>query len=279
MKTIIIPIDFSPAANNALLYAAELLKDMKAEKVILLKNFYKSLYEQLLPTPDFVQISNEDIQEEKIKIQAQLDYLKDHYFSAAGSGVHIETKISDLPLLRSIQVINAQEKPDLIIIGSDSKKHINESYISARAIEITKTSTVPVLVVPVETAYRKVQRVVIPCDFSAVSRLKSISGINEALDLMQPELMILNVDPKHEHLTRGDEDADALKEVLKGRAHQVYYTEDRDTVNGILNFAADHDSELIIALPGRYSFFYNLTHNSITDALSVNAQRPILIMK
>jgi hypothetical protein len=36
---------------------------------------------------------------------------------------------------------------------------------------------------------------------------------------------------------------------------------------------------MIIALPGKYSFFYNLTHKSITQAIALNAARPVLILK
>ncbi len=34
-----------------------------------------------------------------------------------------------------------------------------------------------------------------------------------------------------------------------------------------------------IALPGKYSFLYSLTHGSISEAIYRNAQKPVLILK
>jgi hypothetical protein len=94
-----------------------------------------------------------------------------------------------------------------------------------------------------------------------------------------PKLLILNVDPKQNHVDHEKEHTEALKEVLESYNYKVYYSDDHDTVKGIVNFADSHHVHLIIALPGKHSFFYNLTHQSITQALAVNSHQPILILK
>ena len=77
MKTILIPVDFSDTSTNALKYATELIKDIPVEKIILLKSFYKSVYEQLLPSADFIQLSTEDIWLERNEVNEQLRSLTD----------------------------------------------------------------------------------------------------------------------------------------------------------------------------------------------------------
>ena len=91
--------------------------------------------------------------------------------------------------------------------------------------------------------------------------------------------MILNIDPKHKYPANDKEVAAGLVPLLEGYDYSVYHSEDKDTVGGILNFARKNDPQLIIALPGKYSFFYDLTHRSITNALALNATRPVLILK
>jgi hypothetical protein len=70
-----------------------------------------------------------------------------------------------------------------------------------------------------------------------------------------------------------------LHQILKNFPHQIIYTNEADIINGILNFETKHPVEIIIALPGKYSFLYTLTHKSISQAIYRNATKPVLILK
>jgi hypothetical protein len=50
MKTILLPVDFSAASNNAARYAAELsaFPEYQIGRIILLNSYYVSIYEQIL---------------------------------------------------------------------------------------------------------------------------------------------------------------------------------------------------------------------------------------
>jgi hypothetical protein len=50
-------------------------------------------------------------------------------------------------------------------------------------------------------------------------------------------------------------------------------------MNGILNFTQTKDVQLIVALRGKRSFLYYLTHKSISEAIYRNAKEPVLILK
>jgi hypothetical protein len=119
----------------------------------------------------------------------------------------------------------------------------------------------------------------VPCDFAAISRLSALKGFRDPKKWLHPELMVLNVNPKQNHRADDVHLAAGLVELLEGYEYKVYFSEDQDTVHGILDFAEKKDAQLIIALPGKYSFFYNLTHRSITKALALNSKLPVLILK
>ena len=278
MKTLLIPVDFSGTSSNVLKYAAEFSKDTAVERIILLNNYYLSIYEQLLPSADFVQTSAEDINEERQNINERLKSVSCKLAKKCGPSVKIETAVSELPLLRAIHQLIIQEKPNMLMIGSDNNR--NESYIGEQVIAIAKTSNIPLLIVPAHAKYKKIKLALVPCDFNAVSRLALLKEIRSSNQwLCPPELVVLNVDPKQAYLARQEENFQALKEILESYKYQVYYSENRDIVHGILDFANKHHAQLIIALPGNYSFFYNLTHHSITNALELNANQPVLILK
>jgi len=278
MKTLLIPVDFSGTSSNVLKYAAEFSKDTAVERIILLNNYYLSIFEQLLPSADFVQMSAEEINEERRNIDERLTSIGHKLAKRCGPSIKIETAVSELPLLRAIYQIIAQEKPHMLMIGSDND--MDESYIGEQVIAIAKTSSIPILIVPARAKYKKIKSALVPCDFNAVSRLGLLKGIRSSNQwLCPPELIVLNVDPKQAYRTHQEENSHALKEMLESYKYQVYYSEDRDIVHGILDFANKHNVQLIVALPGNYSFFHNLTHHSITNAIESNANQPVLILK
>lgn len=278
MRTVLIPVDLSEAAENVLEYAAEFCLDTCVERVILLKCHYVSVYQQLLPSPDFVQLSGDDVEEERVQLKAKLAAASQKLQNQCKHAVEIQTALSDKPLLRAIHDQIATNQPNLVMIGSDKTSYESNSRSGEQIIAIAKTSTIPVMIIPSNVKYKKIDHALVPCDFAAVSRLSALNGFNSRQKWIHPELMVLNTDPKQSHLSDSEKLAAGLADMLEGYDYKVYNTDDKDSVQGILAFARKHDVQLIIALPGKYSFFYNLTHKSITNALATNALRPVLIL-
>jgi len=279
MKTLLIPVDFSDATENVIKYAAGFSCDTHVERIILLKSFYVSVYAQLLPSADFVQLSAADIDEERQKVVTSLKQLSHELMKKCLPTIQIKTAVSELPLVRAIHQLIADERPNMILIGTEKALYEDDGYVSEQLIAIAKTSTVPVLIVPNHIHYEKIKSALVPCDFGAISRLNALNGFRDPKKWLNPKLMLLNVDPKQKHRANDQQMIVGLVELLKDYEYTVYHSEDKDIVHGILDFADKHDPQLIIALPGKYSFFYNLTHRSITKALALNADRAVLILK
>jgi hypothetical protein len=189
----------------------------------------------------------------------------------------VQTAFSTEPLLRAIHNPVAEKQPNLVMVGSDESTHLDGSYLGEQLIAISKTSPVPVMVIPQGVKYKKIEQAVVPCDFGAISRLSALKDFHTRQRWVHPKLMVLNVAPKHsaddKHIAAN------LLHMLDGYEYKVYYSDDKDTAHGIFAFARENNVQMIIALPGKYSFFYNLTHRSITKVLALNATRPVLILK
>ncbi len=279
MKTLLIPVDFSDATENVIKYAAGFSCDTHVERIILLKSYYVSVYEQLLPSADFVQLSPEDIDEERERVESSLKHLSRELKGKCLPSIQIKTALSELPLVNAIHQLIADEQPNMVMLGTDKVLYEDDGYVSEQIIVIAKTSSVPVMIVPNHTKYKKIEEALVPCDFGAISRLSALEGFRDPKKWLHPKLLLLNVDPKQKHVVSDEQLAAGLVELLEGYEYEIFHSEDKDTVHGILNFADEHDPQLIIALPGQYSFFRNLTHHSITKALALNANRAVLILK
>ena len=275
MKTLLIPVDFSGTSDNALRYAADFSLNNAVEKIILLKTYYVSIYEQILPSVDFVQLSSAEIELEKQSQEVRLNSYKEQLLINCKSEVQV--RFSEEPMLRAIYSAVNTHTPDLLIVGSVGIQE--ETYIGEHLIQIAKSVAVPVLVIPSRIKYRKIDLALIACDFrtlQGIGLLKHLRGISTWL---KANIMVLNVDPDKRNLSKQQEYESELKNLLDGYRYEVFYVHDRDIVRGILRFADVHPVDLIVALPKRHSFFYKLTNSSITEAIALNAHTPVLILK
>lgn len=273
MKTLLVPIDFSDVSANTLQYVADFASDACATRVILLRTDYVSIYAGMVPHADVDYVEND-----RLDTEARLASLRGLLRGKCTPSIAIQLAESDLPILRAVHAAIDSCEADVVIVAYDA--NAAEGSPGAEAIAIARTSPVPVLVIPAGVTYQPFRRALVPCDFAAVPGITQLRGLSNLGTWLHPALVVLHIDPRGLHA--GQEavhDARLRESCGKGYSYEIHYTEDRDIVRGILDFAQAQDLQLIIALPGQHSFFYHLTHRSITEALARNARYPVLILK
>jgi nucleotide-binding universal stress UspA family protein len=282
MKTLLIPVDFSVPSNNAVEYALGLSNNRDVEHIIILTNFYVSVFEQMYPSVDLVQVNEEECEYERKHLKHKLELIRAKLLKELNPGITVEVILDESTLLRSVMDVIETKKPDLMIIGSNSSKNSEESYIGTNLIELAKTSPIPVMVVPTKSHYEPVEKALVACDFSSLTHAGLLERLHKIKHWPHPKLFLLNVDPALKHLKPGypaNEIEGLVKELLEGYEYQLYYTPDKDILHGITTFATQNGMQMIIALPGKYSFLYRFTHQRITNGLAMNAYNPVLILK
>ncbi|HWD89465.1 MAG TPA: universal stress protein [Mucilaginibacter sp.] len=282
MKTYIVPVDFSATSVHAAEYAVMLSHQTDVTHIILLHSYYISVYQSVLPTPDMVIISEDEIETETDEKLAELRHLRRKLLRTVRDGVEIDVKVSRSTLTRSVIESISDENASLIILGSNGINSDNNSHVGVNAINISKLSPVPVVVVPPACCYEPVKRVVMACDFLKVTEAFPLEPLQKLLIRHDVELLVVNIDKQAKHrnadLQQMAEES-ALHKMLKEYHPKYYYNESGDVINGILDFAKKHHAEMVIALPHKYSFLQSLLHNSVSAGLTVHSAMPVLLLK
>jgi len=283
MKTMLIPVDFTATSENAVSYAVEWCKAYDYKRIILLKTLYDSMFDSMIPSVDYVHVSQDYMVKDREDAQEKLKTMCSELIAKADPGIKVSLAVSELPLLRSILEIIEEEQPELIVMGSDNYDYSSESFVAGNVIDIAKASPVRALIVPAHYQYQPVQQALVPLDFNTVSSLDKLHSYQAATPKWrEKKLLVLNVDPKERYLRPDDEFTNAenaIHEYLKDYHHEVYYSNNKNIINGIMDFSREHETQLIVALPGKHSFLHALTHKSISEALYRNANKPVLILK
>jgi len=240
MKKLLVLVDFSAPSVNAVAYAAGLAHDKGFGEIILMSNCFVPLFEQIVPSPDLVQVGEEEIKLRMESLMKQLLELKSEIGKQLPPSVSIRIAIGTKPLLRSVIEEVTSEAPSLVLIGTGRRAQGDDCSIGRQIIPLAKIIPVPVLVIPPEARYQPIRTVLVAGDTEAGVTLLSLLG----------DLQVIQYDPPQ-------------KDVLKD----------------VLNTAAGNNVQMIVALPRKHSFFYNLTHQNIMQGVVLNAAEPVLILK
>jgi nucleotide-binding universal stress UspA family protein len=282
MKTLLVPVDFTATSANAVDFAVEWCKRYEYERIILLKTFYDSMYENLIVSAEYNNVNQDNLNSQRQEATEQLQDLCKTVAFEVGPDVKVMTAVSEFPLLRGIFEIIQNESPDLIIAGSDNYSYSSGSIIAGNVISIAKASPIRVLVVPADYKYQPVEQVLLPYNFNMLKDLDRLDSFRTSPQWANVKLLVLNIDTNQRIIKvpeKFNEAEDKFQNLLKNFEHEIYYTTDRNLINGISNFTKEHDVQLILALPGKHSFLYTLTHKSISEAIYRNAKQPVLILK
>ena len=282
MKTLLVPVDFTAASENAINFAATWSKKYKYERIILLRSFYTSMYENVIMAGEFANVDQHYLNKRREAEEEQLSVICDQLNQMTGNEIEVLWAVSELPLIRSILEIIKHEEPVMILLGSDKTHQSGETLISASVISIAKVSPVRVLIVPAGYAYQPIHNVIVPFHFNTVHALDKINRLRASPQWHDVKLLALNVGVKKSNLNPDEnfkEGESSLHNYLKNFHHEIYYEANEDVISGILNFKMIKEAQLLIALPGVHSFLYSLTHKSVSEALYKKCTLPVMILK
>ena len=282
MKTYIVPIDFSETSVHAAEFAALLSNQTDVSDIFLLHSYHVSVYESVLPTPDMLIPSEEEIEQQVSERRKKLEYIRTRLHKQIRDGVTIHVRINRSALVRSIIETVSNENGDIVILGSNGSSSGNISHIGSNVINISKLSPVPVIVVPPACCYEPIKKVVMACDFNKVKDTLPLEPLKRLLKRHDVELQVVNIDREAKHRNADPEqlaEESVLHDMLKEYHPRYYYNKESDIINGILDFAKGHHAQMVIALPHKYSFFQSLLHNSVSQQLTVHSAVPVLLLK
>ncbi|TSD67182.1 universal stress protein [Inquilinus sp. KBS0705] len=284
MKTYLVPVDFSDAGFNAADYAAQLSHQTNVETIILMNAYFTSVYETMLPDPNMVMLTEDQIEDNAAERINHLEKLRDKLKDKVREGVEIRISLRRSHLLRAVVDTVNEDNADLVILGTigNSTLRENNQGIGSHVIRISKASPTPVIVVPPNYKYQPVDEAVIACDFKKVKENVPLDALHKLLGKQAIKLLVVNIDTTGKHAGWDPEllaEKTALHGMLKHFKPRYYYVNDANIISGILDFATYHKAQMVIALPHNYSFLQSILHNSISQQIAKSSTVPVLLLK
>jgi nucleotide-binding universal stress UspA family protein len=271
MKKIIVPTDFSPAALNAVNYAADMALAIHAE--IHLLHIYQ-IPISVTETP-LVFISVEELKDNAEKKLAKLKKDLEHITSGK-LGIQTESRLGDLT--DELENYCNAAQPFVVVMGTRGHSAVEKVLFGSNALSVIRHLTWPVICVPIGKEYGAgIKRVGLACDFREILETTPVSMIKTFVKELKADLHVLNVDPENNH-SKGDTQAQVilLQTALEDINPKYHFIQHKDVEDGVNEFAEVNNLDMIIAIPKKHKLLEGLFRKSSTKQLVFESHVPVM---
>jgi nucleotide-binding universal stress UspA family protein len=273
MQSILVPTDFSPNAYNAASYAIALAADINATEIIL----YNAYQPYVSEDPELGVPLQTDMEEFKQISADGLERMKNILLKEASPSVQLkfesEYNIIAPGIIDACKNFNA----DLIVMGISSVENkLQEAIIGSTAIDVSKQSEIPVIIVPAETKYSKLKKILLAVDLKKSADSTPVAEIKKLLDATKAQLDILHVEANAESEVNLDTEKKIIDALFSSYNPQYHFLQGKVFTDAINQFALDNNSDLIIVIPKKHGLFEGIFKRSHTKALAFHSHIPIM---
>lgn len=272
MKTIIVPLDYSPVSINAANFATDMAMAINAE--VLLLNVYNipvaySGDVPLMVVSLDVMKNNSERQLEKVKVALE------HITSGK---VKIKTRSCLGNTLDELETICRQVKPFAIVMGTKGKGKVEKFVFGSTTLAAIRHLTWPVICVPPGKEYGKgIKKIGFACDFRNTAETTPVTYIREMVTEFGSELHILNVDYKEKHFRPETPlESEHVHEMFIDLNPVYHFIEHPDVEEGINQFAEKNNLDLVIAIPKKHKLLEGMFKPSSTKQLIFQSHVPVM---
>jgi nucleotide-binding universal stress UspA family protein len=271
MKTILVPMDFSKCAGNAMTYALEMAHRTQASILAL-----------------HVVFPNEGVDNNVYAAFWVDDYLKErtkalgnwvHKFrkNAAFANVEIRTQVKiGFPVPVICETAEAL-KADVIVMGTTGATGLRGALLGSTAGGVMAHTSTPAIIVPKRGSFRTHANFALATDFRMRLGEASQAVLKQLLKLQHSGLNVIHVMDNPDAQPDKSREA-AISRQLEGIKHTFHYMHDRNIAQAVNNYLESTEANGLVAVSHQHTLLHKLFYGSISRALAHHVKVPMLVL-
>lgn len=262
LKSILVPVDFSDNAREALKYAIDFLGADGGQITL--------LYGYKVYSSSGMFISVEKLMREDA--EREMDILLRHFREKLSENITLDHRIIRGEPVETITAVASEDQFDLVVMGTKGAGGIEEVFIGSTTSNVIKRVEVPIIAVPDGYVFQPVKRVVLAVDEETYSSPEVFRPLRSITRHFGAELHIL-------HIGEGElSDFAHLDNLMEGIPFELVKKENGSLNDVIQQEAQDYDAQMIVMVRRSRGFFSSLFHTSATLKTAFNSQVPLLVL-
>ncbi|PWA05994.1 universal stress protein [Flavobacterium laiguense] len=274
MKKILFPTDFSEVANNAFIHALEFAKIVNGELVLLHTFDLPIIDNQFIPDNyytifDSLQLAQFDMFKEEIpKLREIAQKRKLEH-------IKLSHKLMDGDLIFNIKNAVKEENIDFIVMGTSGATGWESFFVGSNTGSVVTTVDVPVLSVPVEAQFTKIETI----GFTTRFRDKDKTALRQVIKIAKKTHAIVKC--LYVKTSKSDVSDVTINQWKTEFEHEPvkFSVVTSDEVKGtILDFVSHKNIDILAMITHKRNFFSELFDPSLTQKMTNISIVPVLAM-
>lgn len=257
MHRVIIPVDFSETSFNAARFTARMLAGKK-DAIAILYHLY-------------------DKEDDEDMCINYLESLKAELLATGDLQVEYEKEMGG-DLIENLDRLAHSRRATLIAMGITGKSTLQQVLIGSNTLKMVDRGICPVMIIPPDAGFTDIRNVAFASDFRDVMNTTPSVLINAVLEMFNPNLHIVNVNPEH-YVSITDEykeEKEKLRTMFGDYNTEFYFIGMNDFHEAIDNFIRDYQIDLLVTVPRHHSNARSVFKSPHTKKLAYHIHIPLL---
>lgn len=257
MHRVIIPVDFSDTALNAARFVGSMLVGKQDTLAILYHN-YKDPQDHEMCTNYLESLKMELLHKGDLQVEIVIEREGD--------------------LIENVSRLAQTRTATLIAMGITGRTIMGQKLIGSNTLKMVDKSLIPVLIIPSDASYNGIRNVAFASDFQDVVRTTPTAFIISVLEMFNPQLHIVNIDPDH-YVSLSDhcqEEKAKLEAMFEQYKPEFYFITMNDFFDAMDNFVRDYNIDMLLTVPRHHGTSSNLFKSTHTKRLAYHSNIPLM---
>lgn len=268
MNTILVPTDFSNAANNAAEYAVLLAQEMKA-KVVLFHIYHVPVPATEVPIivlgPEELQKDSETLLRKKAAHLKKYSGVEISYIARMGMAVD--------------EILEEEKKANLIVMGIRNVSKLSEFLLGSITTAILRKTNTPVLVIPENIKFKAPKKIVFACDYNPKTNYDTIESLNQLIKIFHSKLFVINIRENKKTVSMKEAGSGLrLENKINEISHIYHFKENEDIVEGLNKFISEKKADMVVVIPHKHNLLERLFHKSVSKKIAFHSHVPLLAL-
>jgi nucleotide-binding universal stress UspA family protein len=271
MKTIIVPVDFSPASLNAVNYAMELANTIGGSiTLVYVYQFPASVSE--------VPVSGEIINDLIADAENRMVELKKGLTHQWEEKIKIYTEIKEGNIIMQVKMMSSSLKPFAVVMGARGIGAVERVLFGSNTLQAIRHLSWPLIVVPIGATFKTIKKIGLACDLQKVPETVHAEEIKNIVKEFHAELHILHVNTKKEEMINDEriEGSEWLLGMLAEVEPEFHFVNKENIDEAINEFTEKNNLDMLIIIPKKHGLLEGLFHQSHAKQMALHAHLPVM---
>ncbi len=272
MKTILVPTDFSPTAENALKFAVEMNKKLNGEILLF------HAYEVPMPVTDVpIMPPDDEFRETALNTLNQLHDNFSSQYPEMKFKIEVAMGNSNNEILR----METQTQCSMVVMGSYGDDTMHHLVAGKHVSAVIGKSGCPVLVIPGMATFKQMNKIVFAVNFG-IDDLDNSMEVADLAKEFEAEIIILHIitaehGKRHQHV----EIEKFRQNVIEQSGYNnisMKLLEHKNVFEGINFYTKEINADLLVVNMRERSLMDRILNRSLTKKMAYHAATPLMVL-